>query len=104
MRYPGLVIGAILALGVVYVLLPVVVGAFRRYRGTKTLRCPETGDHAEVDLDERHATFTAAFKKPDLRVTQCSRWPEKDSCDEDCLHEPVNQPALHAISPAPAER
>ncbi len=35
MQDPGMVIGAILALSLLYVLLPVVVGAFRRSRATK---------------------------------------------------------------------
>jgi hypothetical protein len=93
-----MVIGAVLALGIVYVLLPIVVGAFRRYRGTKILRCPELGDNAEIGLDTRHATVTAAFKEPELKVIQCSHWPERQPCDEDCLREPANQSALHTIS------
>ena len=50
MQDPGMVIDAILALGLLYVLLPVGVGAFRRSRATKTLRSPETGEYAEMGI------------------------------------------------------
>lgn len=84
MQSPMLVILAVIALGALYVVLPVVSGAYRRYRGVKRPVCPETGEAAEVTLDARHAAVTAAFGQPDLQVTGCSRWPERHGCDQGC--------------------
>ena len=98
MQDPGMVIDAILALGLLYVLLPVGVGAFRRSRATKTLRSPETGENAEMGIAAHHAAFSPAFREPELCVEQCSNWSEHASCNQDYLRESSNRPALHTIS------
>ncbi|MFQ5691967.1 MAG: hypothetical protein ACE5IM_02835 [Nitrospinota bacterium] len=88
MTHPALVIVAVLALAALYVLLPVMVGAFRQLRGHRTLRCPESGEAAEVALDSRHAALTSAFGPPHLRVSDCSLWPERSGCRQACLSGP----------------
>ncbi len=99
MEHPGIVIGAILGLVVVYVILPMIGDTLRRYRAAKTLRCPETGKDSGVNLDTRHAVLTtAAFGKPKLRVARCSFWPEQQACGQGCLREPWNESALHITS------
>lgn len=85
MSQPWIVLAAIVAVGVLYVLLPVVAGVYRRYRAPRALRCPETGETAEVGVDARRAALGAAFGEPRLRVARCSRWPERHGCDEACL-------------------
>ncbi len=99
MESPGILIGAILVLGAVYVVLPRLVWTFRHYRGLKTLRCPATEKKAGIAIDARHAATSAFFSEPELRVKQCSNWPEHAFCNEECLREPANQPALYANSP-----
>jgi hypothetical protein len=84
MNHPLLVIFAILTLGALYVVLPVVAEAYRRYRGAKRPVCPETGEPAEITLDARHAALTAALGRPHLHVESCSRWPESHGCDQRC--------------------
>jgi hypothetical protein len=79
-----LIILAIIALGSIYVVLPVVADAYGRYRNSRKPVCPETGLPAEVLLDARRAAATAAFGKSELRVRQCSRWPEHRDCDQGC--------------------
>ncbi len=85
MSQPGILIIAILALAALYVLLPIMITALRRFRGHERLRCPERGQAAEVNLDRRHAAFTLAIGKPHLRVRRCSLWSEKSGCSEACL-------------------
>jgi len=79
-----LVIMAVIGLGAVYVVLPVVANAYWQYRGVKHPVCPETGKPVEVTLNRRHAAATAAFGPPDLQVTSCSRWPERHDCAQGC--------------------
>jgi hypothetical protein len=72
-------------IAVLYVLVPVIVSAFLQYRGRRTVRCPETGTSAEVQIDAGHAALTAVPGPPDLLVRDCSRWPERADCGQDCL-------------------
>lgn len=85
MTFPWIVLLAIGLLGIFYVLLPVALGAFATYRGTRALRCPETGQGAEVGVDAVRAAWTAAFGPPRMAVKACSLWPERSGCGRNCL-------------------
>ena len=61
---PWIVLASIVALAVVYVLLPTIGMVFARFRGIRGLACPETGQDAKVRVDARWAAFTAAFRHP----------------------------------------
>jgi hypothetical protein len=85
MSNPGLVLVAILALALLYVLIPLMADTLRRFRGPRMLSCPEAGGEAEVGIDASHAALTSAFGTPSLRVRHCSLWPERERCKQDCL-------------------
>ncbi|MBI3015125.1 MAG: hypothetical protein HYY65_08730 [Candidatus Tectomicrobia bacterium] len=85
MKAPLLVAAAIVALGVLYVLVPVVIEVFLRFRARRMLRCPQTGTDAEVQLDARKAALTSAFGPEKTQVQDCSLWPEKEGCQQDCV-------------------
>jgi hypothetical protein len=85
MSAPWIVVAAIIAVAVCYVLLPVVADTFRRFRTKKSLRCPETGREAEVGIDAGRAALTSAFGRALLRVKNCSLWPERKECAQDCV-------------------
>jgi hypothetical protein len=95
MQTPLLVILAVAVVGATYVVLPVVAETYRRFRDTRRPVCPETGMPAEVMLNARHAAVTAAFGKPDLQVSGCSRWPEHHGCDQGCT-KGIDQPGASA--------
>jgi hypothetical protein len=89
-------------LGIVVVLAAAVVigiAAYRlgtawlRYRGERMIACPENHQPAGVSLDVRHAAFTALRGDPKLRLSDCSRWPEKADCGRDCLFQIERAPA-----------
>jgi len=82
---PILVILAILALAALYVFMPILVGAYRQFRGHRIFNCPESGGPADFDLDGRHAAVTSAFGAPHHRVKNCSLWPERKDCLQTCL-------------------
>ena len=77
-------LAAIAALAIVYVLVPIAMDVFSRYRARRQLRCPHTGLMADVELDARHAAFTAIPGPPDVRVRDCSLWPDERHCDQAC--------------------
>ena len=89
---PWIVLPAIIALGVIYIMLPTGFHAFLRYRPRKELCCPVSGDEARVLIDARRASLSAALRgRPSLSVRNCSLWPARSECRRDCLNLPDHQ-------------
>jgi hypothetical protein len=82
-----LTILGVITIGFLFVVVPVVMITFYRFRKGQIVNCPETHTPAEVQLDARRAAFTSAFHKPLLAVKQCSLWPKKKGCEEACVKE-----------------
>lgn len=59
--------------------------AYLMFRGKRLVTCPETREHAAVDVDIRHAALTAALGQPSFRLSDCSRWPDRHDCGQACL-------------------
>jgi hypothetical protein len=59
--------------------------SFYRYRGSRIVTCPETNRSAIVEVDSLHASLTSAVGLPDIRLEDCSRWPIKEQCGQECL-------------------
>lgn len=78
-------IAAVILLGFFYVLMPLVINTYQRYRRKRVFRCPETGMLVEVEIDAQQAAFSSPFGKPILRVKNCTLWPEKEDCRMECL-------------------
>jgi len=59
----------------------------RQLGGVRLVDCPETGAVAAVRFDCARAAMTAvAFDgQPDVRLADCSRWPERGPCDGPCV-------------------
>ena len=60
-------------------------GAWWKYRGQRIITCPETRRPAGVVVDATHAAASAFGKAPQLRLSECTRWPEKAGCGQECL-------------------
>ncbi len=69
-----------------------LVPAWRRYRGERVVTCPETHEPAAVRVDAGHAAATGLTGHAELRLSECSRWPEKKACGQDCLREVERDP------------
>src|SRR5512138_1749533 len=61
------------------------VRASQRFGGERVIICPETGRQALVEVDAKHAALSSLVGQTDLRLDQCSRWPIKQDCGQDCL-------------------
>lgn len=85
MGSPAIVIVAIVAVGILFVLAPRALHIFARYRLAREVPCPETGRTAKVDIDASRAALTAAFGHPRLRVLWCTLWPGRWGCGQGCL-------------------
>jgi len=70
---------------VVMVYLGIAFAAWIRLRGTRVVTCPETHKPAAVTIDTGHGAMTAVWEKADLKLATCSRWPERQNCNEGCV-------------------
>ncbi len=67
------------------------IGALRlirlwmRYHGEMVVRCPETHRPTGVTVDARRAALTAPGRSASLRLSNCSRWPERAGCGQECI-------------------
>lgn len=68
------------ALGVTVFLLAYFGPRYLRIRGKRVVTCPENREAAEVDVGAAKAAMGAGF-----RLTDCTRWPERESCGQECL-------------------
>jgi len=53
-------------------------------RRAYTILCPETEQPAEVAVNAALAARTLLQGRQELRIAACSRWPEKQGCDQAC--------------------
>jgi hypothetical protein len=56
-----------------------------QYRGRRVIQCPENLRPAGVRVDAGHAGVTSLGGGPRLRLSACSRWPERAGCGQECL-------------------
>jgi hypothetical protein len=89
------IIIGLLAVTVTVYLLAQLVAAFRLYltsRGERLVTCPETNRPAAVKLDARHAAMEGVVGRFDFRLRDCSRWPERQGCPQDCMKQIESAP------------
>jgi hypothetical protein len=79
-------VGSVLLLAVAYLLMSGFLTAWRRFRGTRVITCPENLEPAAVRVDALQAAkWQAIAGETSLRLTTCSRWPEMQGCGQECL-------------------
>jgi len=80
---PG--VAVLVGLGVLFLFGRRLVGTWTKYRGTRVVVCPENREIVAVNVDAGHAAFSAPQGRPHLRLEDCTRWPEKAGCGQECL-------------------
>lgn len=87
MAIGNLILAAILVLLVGTAVYGIAIGfrAYLKYRGTRLVTCPETHAAAAVHVNSGKAATMALLGKQQVRLDQCSRWPERQNCGQDCL-------------------
>jgi hypothetical protein len=74
----------VIAIALVAILF-LVLRAYIRYRDSRIITCPETGEAAMVEVDAVHAALTSIAGSPDIRLRNCWRWPINENCGQECL-------------------
>jgi hypothetical protein len=62
-----------------------VAKACRRSRGPRAVTCPENNQPATIELDVRDAVAMHVLGNRVRKIQHCSRWPEQQACDRNCL-------------------
>jgi hypothetical protein len=83
----------LLVLAVLLVYLVIAVRTWADVHGARIVVCPETQAPVAVRVDVGHAMASAVWEKADLQVTSCSRWPDRQDCDQPCVRQIEMAPA-----------
>jgi hypothetical protein len=67
-------------------------GLWWTYRGARVITCPENLRPAGIFVDTGHVAVHPFTSNPRLRLSSCSRWPERAPCGQDCLSEVADAP------------
>jgi hypothetical protein len=75
----------------------------QRYSAPRAVVCPETHQEAGVTIDAVHAAATGLCGTPKFRLADCTRWPARIRCGQECLpealrNEPYTQGEVHIRS------
>jgi hypothetical protein len=84
-------------------LLPVLWGEriFHSYREGRTVDCPETQAPVSVRFDALRAAWSGLAGPPKLRLADCTRWPERADCGQECIPDAIEAkpaPGLSQVS------
>ena len=63
-----------------------------KWRGEMLVTCPESEKPTGVVLNAKHAAVTAALGGHDLILANCTRWPERQNCGQECLSQIESSP------------
>ena len=84
---PGSLIVIVLLVAALFFGFRWLVRSASKYRGSRIVTCPETRSPTIVEVDALHASLTSIVGAPDIRLQDCSRWPMKKQCGQECLTE-----------------
>jgi hypothetical protein len=62
---------------------------YERFSGGRLVECPENHKPAVVDIDVQHAAATVMDGSPDMRLRDCTRWPERARCNQACMPQAI---------------
>lgn len=83
----NLILAAILVLliGTLVFVVAMALRTYLHYRGQRLVTCPETHRPAAVHVNAGKAASASLMGKQEVRLDQCSRWPENRNCGQECL-------------------
>jgi hypothetical protein len=76
---------AILLVAAIAVGVSIATRVYLRYRGKMLFTCPETGKPAAVNVAAGDAALSSLTGHSNIHLKDCSRWPERQDCGQECL-------------------
>lgn len=73
-------------------------GVYRKFRGNRIISCPENHQPAAVRVAAGKAAAEAMVGTPQLRLKDCSRWPEMADCGQECMSQIQEAPEACLVS------
>jgi hypothetical protein len=73
---------------------------YLKFRGTRLVICPETHKPAVVSVAARSMGLQAILNDPCVHLSECTRWPMRQGCGQDCLRQIETPPSELRISAA----
>jgi len=58
---------------------------YHGYRDGRTVNCPETHAPVSVRFNAVRAAWSGLAGQPKLRLADCTRWPERAGCGQECI-------------------
>ena len=86
------IVGLVLVAGVSMGLI-MATRTYLKYRGKRLVTCPETRNPAAVHVNAGKAVVDVLGKHGRIRLDQCSHWPERERCGQECLSQIENDAA-----------
>jgi hypothetical protein len=83
----AMIFAVLLALFLIYVIYRLALG-FRTYvklRGKRLVTCPATNQTVAVNIPAATVAVEALLGQSHLRLNQCSGWPDRENCGQECL-------------------
>jgi len=71
---------------------------YLKFRGSRIIRCPENHLPAAVHVAAGKAAVESTTHAPHLTLSDCSRWPEKAGCGQECLAQVKEAPEACLVS------
>ena len=92
------VVGACLIL-----LLPALWGEqiYHTYREGRPVNCPETQAPVSVWFNALQAAWSSLAGPPKLRLADCTRWPERADCGQECIPDAVQAKPAPVVDHVP---
>jgi len=92
-------LAALAVLAVAYVVHRLLLSGavLRRLSGKMLVTCPETHKTVAVRVATGKAALGAIAGKQHVELRNCTRWPERQDCDQACLNELLADPEKHSV-------
>lgn len=97
MKYILLILLVAIAVAAVFELVR-ALRTYLKFRGKRIVSCPETHQPAAVRVAAGKAAVEATVHAPHLRLSECSRWPEREACGQECLAQIQEAPRACLVS------
>lgn len=81
------VIGAGIIVALIFLVSFPALRAYFTYRGERLVTCPENRQTVAVHVSAKSAAVSGFMGDNSLRLYQCSRWPERTDCGQECLNQ-----------------